>query len=258
MRVNTTKQKLDDGKIVFGGIISGFAPEIVEILALCGYDFAFLDCEHGSMSFDQVEQMVRAAEAAGITPIARIPDHQDATLLRYLDRGVQGLIVPHVNTKQQAEQVAAAARYGPEGHRGSASGRAHDYNVGVSRAESMAFINANVLVIPMCEEVEAVNNLEDILSVPGIDVVHCASGDLGQSMGNPPLGEIRAVMHDVVRRTRAGGKHAGVGGNSPTDTAGVGELIKSGANFVTISSLSLLRMGAEAFRSESMKAGGIA
>jgi 2-keto-3-deoxy-L-rhamnonate aldolase RhmA len=110
----------------------------------------------------------------------------------------------------------------------------------------------------MCEEVEAVNNLEDILSVPGIDVVHCASGDLGQSMGNPPLGEIRAVMHDVVRRTRAGGKHAGVGGNSPTDTAGVGDLIRSGANFVTISSLSLLRMGAEAFRSESMKAGGIA
>ncbi|MGE0056559.1 MAG: HpcH/HpaI aldolase/citrate lyase family protein [Dehalococcoidia bacterium] len=256
MRVNTTKAKLNEGKVVFGGIISGFAPEIVEVLALCGYDFVFLDCEHGPMSFDQVEQMVRAAEAAGITPIARIPDQQDATLLRYLDRGVQGVIVPHVNTKEQAERIAGAARYFPDGHRGAASGRAHDYNVTVSREESMQFINDNVLVIPMCEEVEAVKNLEAILTLPGIDIVHCASSDLRQSMGNPPLAEVREVMHDVVQRVRAGGKHAGIGGNSPGDTAGVGRLIEAGANFVTISALSLLRVGAEQFRDASIRAGG--
>ena len=248
MRVNTTRAKLLEGKVVFGGIISGFAPELVELLGAIGYDFAFLDCEHGSMSPDQVEHMVRAAEVFGITPIVRVPDHGDATILRYLDRGVQGIIVPHVNTAEQAAHVVAAARYAPEGHRGAGGGRAHDYNVHAPGSETRRWINEQLLVIPMCEETEAVANLEQILAVPGVDVVHVASGDLGQSMGNPPAVEVRRVMADVVRRVRAGGKYAGIGGNAPTDPAGVAALIAEGASFVTISALGLLRLGAEAFR----------
>ena len=198
MRVNTTKAKLAEGKVVIGGIVSGFSPEIVELLALLRFDFVFLDCEHGSMNEDQVEHMVRAAESFGITPIARIPNHEDSTILRYLDRGVQGLIIPHINTAEAAREVVAASRYHPHGHRGSASGRAHDYGVNLPRPESMAFINDNVLVIPMCEEVEAVQNLDSILAVPGIDVVHVASGDLGQSMGHPLAAEVRAVDIDPL------------------------------------------------------------
>jgi len=250
MRINTTKAKMAAGQVAFGGIVSGFSPETVEVLGLIGFDFVFLDCEHGPMSLDQVEQMVRAAEVVGITPIARIPDHADATLLRYLDRGVQGVIVPHVNTLEQAESIAAAARYYPEGHRGAASGRAHDYNVSQGRQETMRWLNAETLVIPMCEETEAVANLADILTVPGIDVVHCAASDLGQSMGNAPAAEVRRVMIDVVGQVRAAGKHAGVGGNSPNDAAGVAQLIQAGANFVTISALGLLRAGAENFRKQ--------
>jgi 4-hydroxy-2-oxoheptanedioate aldolase len=257
MRVNTTKQKLNEGKVVFGGIISGFAPEMIEILALIGYDFAFLDCEHGPMSYDQVEQMVRTSEAAGVTPIVRVPDHEDSTLLRYLDRGVQGLVIPHVNTPEEAAEVAQAARYFPEGHRGVASGRAHDYNVNGPRVETTRFINDNLLVIPMCEDIEAVKNLDAIMNTPGIDIVHTASSDLGQSMGNPPHSEVRDLMLEVVRRVRAGGKHAGIGGNSPTDTEGVGKLIDAGANFVTVSALGLLRVGAEQFRTRSLQAGGV-
>ena len=248
MRVNTTREKLREGKVVFGGIISGFAPEMVELLGLIGYDFAFLDCEHGAMSFDQVEHMVRAAEGVGITPIVRVPDHGDSTILRFLDRGVQGIIVPHVNTAEQAARVAAAARYYPEGHRGAGGGRAHDYNVHAPGSETRRWVNQQLLVIPMCEETTAVANLEQIIAVPGVDVIHVASGDLGQSMGNPPAAEVRTVLTDVVRRVRAGGKYAGVGGNAPTDPAGVAELIAEGASFVTISALGLLRVGAEAFR----------
>jgi 4-hydroxy-2-oxoheptanedioate aldolase len=230
---------------------------MVEMLGLIGYDFVFLDCEHGSMSFDQVEQMVRAAEVVGITPIARVPDQADATLLRYLDRGVQGVIVPHVNTREQAERVAAAARYHPDGHRGAASGRAHDYNVTAGRYETMSFINDNVLVIPMCEEVEAVKNLDDILQVAGVDIVHCAASDLGQSMGNAPPGEVREVMLDVVQRVRAAGKHSGVGGSSPSDPEGVAQLVRAGANFVTISALGLMRLGADSFRGSVRSAAGL-
>jgi 4-hydroxy-2-oxoheptanedioate aldolase len=248
MRTNTTKAKLAEGNVVFGGIIGRYAPDLVELFGAIGYDFVMIDCEHGPMDLDQVEHMVRAAEVFNITPIARVPDHDDSTLLRFLDRGVQGVIVPHVNTKEQADAVARAARYYPEGHRGVGGGRAHDYGVGVSRGESTRWVNSQTLVIPMIEETEAVENLDSILSVPGIDVLHVASGDLGQSMGNPGPEEVTRLMRGVVPRIQAGGKFVGVGGNSPSDVEGVAEFIRLGASFVTISAWGLLRLGAEDFR----------
>ena len=248
MRTNTTKIKLAEGNVVYGAIISRFAPDTVEIFGAIGYDFVMIDCEHGPMDLDQVEHMVRAAEVFGITPIARIPDHADSTILRFLDRGVQGIIVPHVNTREEAESVARAARYYPEGHRGVGGGRAHDYGVGVSRDESTRWVNSQVLVIPMVEETEAVENLDAILAVPGVDVLHVAAGDLGQSMGNPGPTEVRRLMSQVVPKIRASGKHVGVGGNSPADAGGVAEFIKLGANFITVSSQGLLRLAGEDFR----------
>jgi 2-keto-3-deoxy-L-rhamnonate aldolase RhmA len=248
MRTNTTKAKLAEGKVVFGAIIGHHAPDLVELFGAIGYDFVMIDCEHGPMSLDEVEHMVRAAEVFGITPITRIPNHDDSTILRFLDRGVQGIIVPHVNTREAAQAVAGAARYHPDGHRGVAGGRAHDYGVGGSREQSGRWINSQLLVIPMVEETEAVDNLDAILSVGGVDVLHVASGDLGQSMGNPGPAAVRELMRQVIPRIRSGGKLVGVGGNSPADAAGVAEFIKLGANFVTISALGLLRLGAEDFR----------
>ena len=248
MRTNTTKIKLAEGNVVYGAIVSRFAPDTVEIFGAIGYDFVMIDCEHGPMDLDQVEHMVRAAEVFGITPIARIPDHADSTILRFLDRGVQGIIVPHVNTREEAESVARAARYYPEGHRGVGGGRAHDYGVGVSRDESTRWVNSQILVIPMVEETEAVENLDAILAVSGVDVLHVAAGDLGQSMGNPGPTDVRRLMSQIVPKIKASGKHVGVGGNSPADAAGVAEFIKLGANFITVSSQGLLRLAGEDFR----------
>ena len=248
MQTNNTKAKLAAGEVVFGAIITRYAPDLVEIFGAVGYDFVMIDCEHGPMNLDQVEHMVRAGEAFGITPIARIPNHEESTILRFLDRGLQGIIVPHVNSGEEAAGVAAAARYYPEGHRGMGGGRAHDYGVGVSRDESTTWVNANVLVIPMVEEVTAVQNLDQILAVPGADVLHVAASDLGQSMGFPPVSEVRRVMGEVIPRVRAAGKNVGVGGNNPADAAGVAEFIKLGANFVTVSSQGLMRLAAEDFR----------
>ncbi|MDA0733426.1 MAG: aldolase/citrate lyase family protein [Chloroflexi bacterium] len=247
MRTNTTKAKLAQGEVVFGTIISRNAPDIVELCGAIGFDFVMIDCEHGPMNLNEVEHMVRAGESFGITPIARIPDHSESTILQYLDRGLQGIIVPHINTGEEAAAVARAARYHPDGYRGMGSGRAHDYGIGVTRAESTKWVNDQLLVIPMVEDVEAIKNLDDILKVGGADVLHVAASDLGQSLGNPGPAEVRRVMSEVIPRIRAGGKNVGVGGNAPADTAGVAEFVKLGANFVTISSLGLLRLGAEDF-----------
>ena len=248
MQTNATKAKLNAGETVFGAIITRYAPDAVEIFGALGFDFVMIDCEHGPMNLDQVENMVRAAESFHITPIARIPDHAEATILRFLDRGLQGIIIPHINTAAEAAAVARAARYHPDGHRGMGGGRAHDYGIGVTRDESTAWVNSQILVIPMVEEVEAVDNLDSILAVPGADVFHVAASDLGQSMGFPPQAEVRKVMGQVIPRVRAAGKHVGVGGNNPADAAGVAEFIKLGANFVTVSAWGLLRLGAEDFR----------
>ncbi|MFH1140098.1 MAG: aldolase/citrate lyase family protein [Chloroflexota bacterium] len=248
MRTNNTKAKLSQGKVVFGAIVTEYSPATVELFGALGFDFVFIDCEHGPMSVDQVENMVRAAEVFGITPIARVPDHADSTILRFLDRGVQGIIVPHVNTRAQAEAVARAARYYPEGHRGAGSGRPQDYGVGGNRNEAIQWVNSQTLVIPMIEEVEAVKNLDEILKVPGVDLLHVASGDLTQSMGNAPQAEVRRVMDGVIPRIRAAGKGVGIGGNSPSDIARIAQVVKLGANFITIGAQGLMRLGAEDFR----------
>ena len=247
MRENLTKAKLNNGKVVYGALINRYAPDQVEIFGSLGYDFVMLDCEHGPMHLDQVEDMVRAGEVFGITPIARIPDHSESTILRYLDRGLQGVIIPHVNTKEEAESVVRSARYYPDGYRGMGSGRAHDYGIGNSRESSTSWINSEMLVIPMIEDIEAVKNLDGIIPVNGADIFHVAASDLGQSMGNPDRSEVRKVMAEVIPKIRSGGKWVGIGGNSPTDGAGVAEFINLGANFVTISSWGLLRLGAEDF-----------
>src|SRR5438046_2082108 len=219
MRTNTTKAKLAEGKAGFGAIISRHAPDLVELFGAIGYDFVMIDCEHGPMDLDQVEHMVRAAEVFGITPITRIPNHEDSTILRFLDRGVQGIIVPHINTRETAAAVARAARYYPEGYRGVGGGRAHDYGVGVSRDESTRWVNSQLLVIPMIEETEAVDNLDAILKVSGVDVLHVAASDLGQSMGNPGATSVRQVMRQVIPRIRARDKLVGGGGNAPGEKA---------------------------------------
>ena len=249
MKINLTKQKLIQDETVFGAIINEYSPNIVELCGAVGFDFVMIDCEHGSMSVDQVENMIRGAESFDITPIARIPDHSDSTILRFLDRGIQGLIIPHVNTVKQAEQIVKASRYFPDGHRGVGGGRAHYYGVNVSRNESTAFINENILVIPMMEEVESVKNLASITSVEGIDVIHVAPGDLGQSMGNASQEDVWAVMDEIVPKIRAAGKWVGVGGNAPAETQRINDLIDIGANMVTISAHALLMDAAKKFLS---------
>ena len=118
MRVNTLKQKLRDGKPAFGVMITFPSPPVVEMLGLMGFDWVLLDNEHGSITLDLSEDMIRAGELTGVAPIVRPVANRPDSISPFLDRGAWGVQVPHVNTRAEAEAAVAACKYYPEGTRG--------------------------------------------------------------------------------------------------------------------------------------------
>jgi 4-hydroxy-2-oxoheptanedioate aldolase len=210
MRTNTLKQKLRDGKAVFGAMITFPAPAVVEMLGYMGFDWVLIDNEHGSITVD----MIRAAELTGVAPIVRPVANRPEVIAPFLDRGAWGVQVPHVNTREEAEAAVAACKYFPEGQRGIFSGgRPAEYGIGGTTQEYVAKANANTLVCLMLEEVEAIDNISEIVTVKGVDVLFIGSGDLSTSMGYPGQQahpEVQAVMEKGVKRIREAGIVAGV------------------------------------------------
>src|SRR5438093_10127206 len=162
MRHNKAKEKLAAGRAV-SVIAPGYTSSgQVELVAQMGFDVIFIDCEHGPAGWDEVENMVRAAELADATPIVRVQANDPSTITRALDRGAGGVQVPHINTRAQAEAAVRHAKYAPLGHRGFAGGRAA---LGEKMAEYTRRANDETMVVVMLEEVEALSNLDDILKV---------------------------------------------------------------------------------------------
>jgi 4-hydroxy-2-oxoheptanedioate aldolase len=180
-----------------------------------GFDWILLDNEHGSITVDTAEDVIRAAELTGIAPIVRPIVNRPEAIAPFLDRGAWGVQVPHVNTRAEAEAAVAACKYYPEGTRGIFSrGRPADYGIGGgTTAQYAAAANAQTLVCLMLEEVEAIENLDEIVKVKGIDVLFIGSGDLSQSMGyvgQQTHPKVQALMEQGVKRIRAAGIVAGV------------------------------------------------
>ena len=216
MQENTLKQKLEAGQAVFGVMLTFPAAPIVEMLGGLGFEWILLDNEHGSITMDNSEDLVRAAELSGIAPIVRPIANKPEFIAPYLDRGAWGVQVPHVNTAAEAAAAVDAVKYHPEGHRGIFSrGRPANYGYGFTgtTADYVKDANRNTLVCLMLEEVEAINNLEELVTVAGVDVFFIGSGDLSQSMGYPGQQthpEVQAQMERGVKIIRDAGRCAGV------------------------------------------------
>ena len=179
MRVNTLKQKLKDGKAVFGAMITFPSPPVVEMLGLIGFDWVLIDNEHGSITVDSSEDMIRAAELTGVAPIVRPVANRPEIIAPFLDRGAWGVQIPHVNTREEAESAVKSCKYFPEGQRGIMSrSRPADYGIIGTAREYAAKANANTLVCLMLEEVEAIDNLQELVTVKGVDVFFIGAGDL--------------------------------------------------------------------------------
>jgi 4-hydroxy-2-oxoheptanedioate aldolase len=185
MRTNTTKAKLKAGETVLGSFVRTPDPSIIEFLGYQGWDFLTIDAEHGTIDPQQCEQMVRAAELTGVTPLVRVTTNQPPILLRFLDTGAQGVHVPWVNTQEQAEQALQSIKYQPRGIRGLAGVRAMTYGQTMNYAEYVEKANAETLTVIQVETAEAVNNVEAILNVKDIDVLFVGRTDLSHSLGVP-------------------------------------------------------------------------
>ena len=213
MRENTLKQKLQAGKAAFGVMITFPSAPVVEMLGHLGFDWVLIDNEHGSITVDNSEDLIRAAELSNIAPIVRPVGNRPEIIAPFLDRGAWGVQVPHVNTAEEAQASVDAVKYYPEGHRGIFSGsRPADFGFTGTTQDYVAKANANTLVCLMLEEVEAIDNLGDLVTVDGVDVFFIGSGDLSQSMGYPGQQthpEVQAQMEKGVKIIKDAGRIAG-------------------------------------------------
>lgn len=218
MLFNPMKRKLLEGKPAFGVSVMFPSPHVVDMVGRLGFDWVLIDCEHGSISVESVELMVLAAEAAGITPIARPPVNSLEAIGQLMDRGVMGVQVPHVNTAEDARRAVQAVKYYPMGERGLAAGvRSSIYGFDSSMADYAEKSNGETLVCVQLEEGEAVRNVEEIMSVDGVDVFFVGPSDLSQSLGfpgRPDTPEVRNAMEHVFSTVRAAGKISGSAGNA--------------------------------------------
>lgn len=207
LRENKLKRALADGKTVFGLLNSIPSPLVVEMIGYAGYDFVILDMEHVCVNPETLENMVRAAECAGMTVLVRVPNAAPETILRALDCGALGIVVPHVRSRAEAEQAVAASRYHPLGSRGISGGRITGFGA-IDLPTYFERANTEIMVVAMIEDSEGVDNLEAILSVSGIDMVLEGAIDLSQSYGVPGLAQHPSVLGAIDRIATACDQHA--------------------------------------------------
>ncbi len=178
-----TKEKLRAGKPALGGWIMIGHPSVAEVLAGEGFDWLAVNMEHTSISVRMFHELSLAVKGTGVDLLARLPGHDPQTAKLVLDSGADGIIVPSVNTAEQARRAVAMARFPPEGNRGASLSRASDFGRNFDTYYRQH--NQSVLVVCMLEHVDAVQNVESILAVPGIDATLIGPYDLSASMGLP-------------------------------------------------------------------------
>ena len=228
IRPNKAKDKLKSGGVVT--TISGLASsDILDFLGPMGFDAAWLETEHGSVTWDQLGDMTRACDLWRVTPITRVTSNEPWLITRTLDRGSMGIVVPHVNSKEAAEKAAQSAKYAPIGYRGMFGGR---QSFGV--ADYFHQANDQTMVVVLLEEAEALRNLDEILQVDNIDVFFVAPSDLAQTMGhigNPGHPDVQRAIDESIARIIAAGRVPGTLANDEN----ISDYLAKGVKFVMTS-----------------------
>ena|SRR2546425_2609047 len=229
------KTRLAHGQTVIGCLVAFDAPWLVEIIGHSGFDFVTIDIEHEAFDEQGVVNLIRCAEGAGLSSIARMAISD--RLLAYLDAGVSGVKVPDLQDRKHAEELVSLTHFHPEGRRTYYTmGRAARYGIGIDDHEWMSRANEDMFLMAMIEDIKVVEQLDDILEVEEIDAFHVGPHDLAQSMGFPPPAELDEVIKRVVHKCREAGKYMSVGVVTPWNLAKADAWRREGCQILTVGS----------------------
>ena len=251
--MNRVRQRLGQGKTVFGQmILELFTPGIGPMLAACGLDFVLFDMEHGRCDIALAAEMIASCRGSDIVPMVRVPDAGYVPLSRLLDLGARGVMVPRVETRQQAEDIVAQLKYAPQGRRGVALGIAHDlYCAG--DPDCFAKINEDVAVILLLETEKAFANVDDIVSVPGVDAAWLGHYDLTVSLGVPMQFEHPRILSAMEELIVACGRHGVAPGFLPSTAEAATHWIRKGFRMISLGTdVGVFLNGVRAFRDSVM------
>jgi len=244
---NAMKEKIASGGVALGVSLMFPSAQLVEMLAYAGFDWVLLDCEHGSLSLADLELMCMAADASGITPIARPRSNAAADIQSVMDRGVKGVQIPHVCSAEDARRAVAAVKLGPGAGRSLAAGTRPDrWGLGGRMPDFVAAQNAGSLVCVQIEDREAVENVDEILGVEGIDVFFIGPSDLSQSMGfpgNPKAEPVARAIEETLAKIVAAGKAPGM----PATAEALPEVVGRGCRYVYNHLPRILGSGAKSY-----------
>ena len=248
---NPVKQRLQQGLPVIGHWISFPSSSVAELMASVGMDWLMIDTEHGSTNWETVEDIIRAMKGTVVTPLVRVAANDIALIKLALDRGAFGVLVPLVNTVEQARAAVAASKYPPEGIRGVAGTRANRY--GGDLPQYFAEWNRQVLVACQIETGQALENVEAIASVDGIDVIFVGPNDLSANLNrfrrfDDP--EFARAVERILKTAQRHGKAAGYMAANDDDALA---RIDQGFRFIALGSDARLLAGAAAATYEKIR-----
>jgi len=213
---NPARERLERGEVAIGvGLRQARTVDVAAAMKTCGFDWLFLDLEHNSMSLDTAVQIAMAANGAGIAPLVRIPAGRYDMATRALDGGAWGIVVPHIDTPEEAREVVARLKYPPLGHRSIAGAMPQFDFASRPLGEATAAINAGLLLVVMLETPRAIQNAEAIAAVQGIDALHVGANDLCMEMGIPGdflHRDVERAFAAVIAACRKHGKWPAMGG----------------------------------------------
>ena len=213
--MNNLKERLRKGESVIGTMVTVFDnPDIIKMLKVCGFDLFIIDCEHGYFDYSKVAGMFGMARAIGITGMVRIPEPKREVVLKYLEMGADGILMPNTETVEQAKKLIDCSKYYPLGNRGVSLLRGHTgYAKVPSAVEYMKKANDESILMIQIESPKGVENIEKLLDVEGIDVAFIGPNDLSQSMGimgQTDSPEFIAAVDKVIEAAKKRNKFSGI------------------------------------------------
>lgn len=240
---NRVRRALARGELVLGMMHFTGSPMIVEVMARAGLDFTIIDMEHSPIDLELAAHLVRAADAAGIAPLVRVPEVNAGLIKKVLNLGAQGIVVPHA-TRAACQAAVQAVRFAPEGDRGSCPAiRSAGYSV-PSWTEYAAQANRQVLVIPLLEEKEVLADVESLVAMPGVDVLFFGPFDFSISAGVPGAGfdhpVMAAALERVVDLARQHGKYVMTSVGETISTEYARHIVGRGVRMISFSADALV------------------